>query len=41
MKQMEKEMERVKEEYRNKISDIEDKHKHIISDTKKKQWVSV
>lgn len=40
MKQMEKEIERVKEEYRSKISEMEDKHKHLISDTKKKQWVS-
>lgn len=40
MKQMEKEVDRVKEEYRSKISEIEEKHKHITSDTKKKQWVS-
>ena len=40
MKQMEKEVDRVKEEYRSKISEIEEKHKHIVSDTKKKQWVS-
>lgn len=41
MKQMEKEVDRVKEEYRSKISEIEEKHKHIVSDTKKKQWVSI
>lgn len=41
MKQMEKEVDRVKEEYRTKISEIEEKHKHVISDTKKKQWVSM
>lgn len=40
LKQMEKEVDRVKEEYRTKISENEEKHKHIISDTKKKQWVS-
>lgn len=39
VKQMEKEIERVKEDYRSKISEIEDKHKHQTSDTKKKQWV--
>ncbi|XP_045110404.1 zinc finger MYND domain-containing protein 11-like isoform X2 [Portunus trituberculatus] len=38
MKQMEKEVDRVKEEYRSKISEIEEKHKHVVSDTKKKQW---
>ncbi|XP_068218714.1 zinc finger MYND domain-containing protein 11 isoform X2 [Palaemon carinicauda] len=38
MKQMEKEIERIKEEYKSKIADLEELHKQNISDTKKKQW---
>ncbi|KAK7071069.1 PWWP domain [Halocaridina rubra] len=38
MKQMEKEIERMKEEYKSKIADLEEIQKQNVSDTKKKQW---
>ena len=40
LKKLEREFERVKEEYRAKIVTMEETHRQQIKETKRKQWVS-
>ena len=40
LKQMEKDVERIKEDYKTKITEMQEKHKQNISEVKRKQWVS-
>ena len=37
---MEKDVERIKEDYKTKITEMQEKHKQNISEVKRKQWVS-
>ena len=37
---MEKDVEKVKEDYKTKITELQEKHQHAISENKRKQWVS-
>ena len=40
LRKLEREFERVKEEYRAKLATVEETHRQQVKDTKRKQWVS-